>query len=73
MMQVIPSEVEPDKPQSNVTETNAPPVHANESRQNSNERQRQQAMRMMELLTIALKGVEWKEIEEGRADDENRY
>jgi hypothetical protein len=27
---------------------------------------------MMELLAIALKGVEWQEIEEGRADDANR-
>ncbi|MCE7981903.1 MAG: hypothetical protein DYG89_11975 [Caldilinea sp. CFX5] len=33
----------------------------------------EQGKRMMELLAIALKGVEWSEIEEGRADDENRY
>jgi hypothetical protein len=48
------------------------PTNANGNHHNDNANQAEQGKRMMELLAIALKGVEWQEIEEGRADDANR-
>lgn len=66
MMPIVPVEPEPDKAQAILreTEVNAQIAAANENRQ--------QAIRMMELLPIALQGVDWCEIEEGRADDPER-
>lgn len=66
-MPIVPIEPEADKSQavSHETGVNAHLAAANESRQ--------QAIRMMELLTIALQGVDWREIEEGRADDPERW
>lgn len=65
-MPIVPVEPEPDKAPAILreTEVNAQIAAANENRQ--------QAIRMMELLTIALQGVDWCEIEEGRADDPER-
>jgi len=51
---------------------NTQPAYANGNSQNDKEIRLQQGKRMMELLAIALKGVEWREIEEGRTDDANR-
>lgn len=47
-------------------------VSANGNHHSDNANQAEQGKRMMGLLAIALKGVEWQEIEEGRADDAHR-
>ena len=58
--------------EASATKTNTQVAYVNGSNQNDVATRLQQGKRMMQLLAVALKGVEWHEIEEGRVDDVDR-